>query len=265
MSVVYFLVLLGVLVVIHELGHFVAAKLLGIQVQRFSIGFGRALLRVRHGGTDYQLAVLPIGGYVRILGEDPGEPIPRGLSRRALCNRPLWQRLTVIFAGPAANLLLPLGIYFAFFAAETQLPAAVVGDVLAGTPAAHAGIQPGDVVVAVNDEQVRYWEDLERIVQNSIGTELRLDLRRGSRELSRYVVPVEHVHRSRDGREARQGLVGIARDPFLPRVGIIDPASPAARAGLRTGDIVINVDGRDVDSWSELSLVLEGARRPNLA
>jgi regulator of sigma E protease len=265
MSVVYFLVLLGVLVVIHELGHFSAAVLLGIHVQRFSLGFGRPLVRIRRGETEYQIALLPIGGYVRILGEDPGEMVPREQVHRALCYRPLWQRLTVIFAGPVANLLLPLGIYFGLFAAEKELPATVIGDVLAGTPAASAGIQPGDRVLSVNGETVRYWEDLEQLVQKSIGTELRLDLRRGNREFARYVVPVEHVRRSRDGRESRQGLVGIARDPFLPRVGIVDPASPAARAGLRTGDIVINVDGRDVESWSELVQLLDGARRPNLA
>jgi regulator of sigma E protease len=115
-SILYFLLLVGVLVVIHELGHFTAAKLLDVKVLRFSLGYGRPLLRVKLGETEYQLGAFPIGGYVRILGiegdDRPGEPgaLARGDTRRSFASRPLWQRLVIVFAGPAANLVLQVVI-----------------------------------------------------------------------------------------------------------------------------------------------------------
>lgn len=265
MSVVYFLVLVGVLVVIHEFGHFLAAKLLDFKVLRFSVGFGRPLLRVRVGETDYQIAILPLGGYVRILGEDAGDDIPDSERRRAFNYKPLWQRLIVVFAGPAANLLLPVFIYFVFFAGHTQLPAAVIGDILEEGPAARASIQPGDRVLAVNGTNVRYWEELESAVQNNISTELRLLLERGDRQFEKYIVPVEQTVRQRDGQARRQGFIGVTQAPFLPLVGVIDPASPAAEALLATGDLIVSVDGEPVRNWTELTPKLDrSARRTNL-
>ena len=161
MSVIYFLVLVGVLVVIHEFGHFFAAKLLGFKVIRFSIGFGQPLFRIRGPETEYQLALFPLGGYVRILGEDPDDVIPEELSNRAFSAKPLWQRLIVVFAGPFANFCLPIAIYFVSFAGDTELPAAVVGDVLQDTPADRAGIQPGDQIISIDGESTRYWHDVE--------------------------------------------------------------------------------------------------------
>src|ERR1051326_176053 len=119
MSVLYFLVLVGVLVAIHEFGHFFAAKLLDFKVTRFSIGFGQPLIRVRRGETEYQLALVPLGGYVRILGEDPGDEVGPADAHRAFSRKPIWQRLVVVLAGPAANLLLPVVIYFVSFAGHT--------------------------------------------------------------------------------------------------------------------------------------------------
>jgi regulator of sigma E protease len=135
MSFVYFLLLVGVLVVIHELGHYVAAKLLDVKVLRFSIGYGRPLIRVKARETEYQIGIFPLGGYVRILGVEDDDPDPRDRGR-SFATRPLWQRLVIIFAGPAANLILPIAIYFVFFAGHTELPAAVVGDVYEDSPAA---------------------------------------------------------------------------------------------------------------------------------
>lgn len=252
MSVVYFLLLVGVLVVIHEFGHFLAAKLLDFKVLRFSVGFGRPLVRVRFGETQYQIAILPLGGYVRILGEDAGDDIPEHDARRAFNNKPLWQRLVVVFAGPAANLLLPVFIYFVFFAGHTQLPAAVIGDILEHGPAARASIQPGDRVLAINGDNVRYWEELEGSVQHNISRELRLRLRRGDREFEKYIVPVEQTVRQRDGQAVRQGFIGVTQAPFLPLVGVIDPASPAAEARLQTGDLIVSIDGEPVNNWTEL-------------
>src|SRR5215470_1068816 len=115
--------MVGLLVTIHELGHFTAAKALGVRVLRFSLGFGPALVRVRGRDTEYQISVVPLGGYVRLLGEDPSEPVPPEDRYRSFSEKPLWKRLIVVFAGPAANLLFPLVIYFAFFFGHHELPA----------------------------------------------------------------------------------------------------------------------------------------------
>ena len=261
MSIVYFLLLVGVLVVIHEFGHFVAAKLLDFKVLRFSVGFGRPLVRFSFGETEYQIALIPLGGYVRILGEDGGDEVPSADVGRAFHAKPLWQRLVVVFAGPVANLILPVLIYFSLFAGHSRLPAAVVGDILAQGPAAHAGILPGDRVVTIDGEPVRYWEELEQAVQENIGGELRLGLRRGDKEFEKYIVPVEQVVRTRDGRATEQGFIGVTHAPFLPLVGVIDPSSPAALAGLRTGDLIISIEGEGVHNWTEVEARLERTTR----
>jgi regulator of sigma E protease len=251
MSVLYFLLLVGVLVVIHELGHFAAAKLLDVKVLRFSFGYGRPLVRAKLGETEYQVAVFPLGGYVRILGIEGDSPA-KADAGRSFASRPLWQRVVIVLAGPAANLILPVAIYFVFFAGHTMLPAAEVGDVLDNGPAARAGIEPGDRVLEINGHAMRYWEDIEQIVQSSPGKELQLRIRRNGKEFQRYVTPIEDVVRQRDGRVKTQGRVGITHAPFVPLVGVIDAQSPAGRAGLLTGDLIISVDGRPVRNWSDV-------------
>lgn len=265
MSVLYFLVLVGVLVVIHELGHFVAAKVLDVKVLRFSIGYGRPLFRFKGAETEYQVAIFPLGGYVRILGVEDGEeddPRERG---RSFQNRPLWQRLVILFAGPAANLILPIFIYFILFAGQTELPAAVVGDVFEDSPAARAGIAAGDRVLAVDGDGVLYWEDLERAIRRRPGGEVHLRLERNGHVFEKYVVPLEETVRKRDGQAQRQGRIGITRAPFVPMIGIIDESSPAAKAGMRTGDLIISIDGQETPNWSEVVRGLgHGARRTNI-
>lgn len=261
MSILYFLLLVGVLVLIHELGHFAAAKLLDVKVLRFSIGFGRPLIRVKLRETEYQIAAIPCGGYVRILGiegDDRGGDRPgdrsgqRGDAGRSFASRPLWQRLVIVFAGPAANLVLPVIIYFAFFAGHSALPAAVIGDVLDGGAAERAGLEPGDRVLEIDGRPVRYWEELETAVRSSPGKELRLRVSRNAKVFERYLTPLEETVRYRDGAVRRQGWVGITHAPFAPLVGVIDGDAPAARAGLRTGDLIISVDGQMVRNWSDV-------------
>ncbi len=253
MSVLYFLLLVGVLVLIHELGHFVAAKLLDVKVLRFSIGYGRPLFRVTLGETEYQIAVFPLGGYVRILGiEGPPDDAGRAGAGRSFASRPLWQRLVIVFAGPAANLVLPVIIYFVFFAGHTMLPAAVVGDVLDGGAAARAGIEPGDRVLEINGRAIRYWEEIEETVRSSPGDELHLRIQRSGKTFERYLTPIEDTVRKRDGGVQVQGRVGITHAPFVPLVGVIDGLSPAARSGLRTGDLIISVDGQAVRNWRDV-------------
>ena len=251
MSILYFLLLVGVLVVFHELGHFVAAKLLDVKVLRFSLGYGRPLVRARLGETEYQIAAFPIGGYVRILGIED-EATDKADAGRSFASRPLWQRITIVLAGPAANFVLPVIIYFVFFAGHTVLPAAVIGDVLDGGVAARAGLEPGDRVLEIDGRAVRYWEEIEHTVQHSAGKEIHLRVSRNGKVFERYVTPIEEVVRHRDGDTSVQGRVGITSAPFVPVVGVIDAQSPAAAAGLRTGDLVISIDGHPVRNWTEV-------------
>ena len=268
MSVLYFLLLVGVLVVIHELGHFAAAKLLDVKVLRFSIGYGRPLVRVKLRETEYQIAAVPLGGYVRILGieGDDGDRLgPRTDAGRSFASRPLWQRLVIVFAGPAANLVLPVIIYFVFFAGHSTLPAAVIGDVRDGGVAARAGLEPGDRVLEIDGRPVRYWEELETAVRSSSGRELHLRVSRNGKVFERYVAPLDETVRYRDGTVTQQGRIGITHAPFAPLIGVIDGDSPAARAGLHTGDLVISIDGQAVRNWSDVQHHLgRFARRTSL-
>ena len=272
MSVLYFLLLVGVLVVIHELGHFAAAKLLDVKVLRFSFGYGRPLVRVKLGETEYQIAAFPLGGYVRILGiegEDKPDPVGKLAHRsdagRSFASRPLWQRLVIVFAGPAANLVLPVVIYFVFFAGHSALPAAVIGDVIEGGAAARAGLEPGDRVLEIDARPIRYWEEIETAVRSSPGHELHLRISRNGKVFERYLMPLEETVRHRDGAVTRQGRVGITHAPFVPLVGVIDGDSPAAHAGLRTGDLIMSVDGQPVRNWSDVQRhVGKFARRASL-
>lgn len=253
--------MVGLLVTIHELGHFIAAKALGVRVLRFSLGFGPPLARVRARETEYQIGWVPLGGYVRMLGEDPSDPVPEDQIDRSFAARPLWQRLIVVFAGPAANLLVPVGIYFAVFAGDRELPAAVVGDVLPGGPAAAAGLEPGDHVVEINDRRVRTWEELESTVDAHAGQSLRFRVRRvgNEKDVYAYVAPKSHVVRDRAGGASEQGLIGIVQAPFPAEIGVLDPESPAGRAGLRTGDRIVSVDGRPVESYGQLERALRAS------
>jgi regulator of sigma E protease len=265
LSVLYFFLLVGVLVVIHELGHFVVAKLLDVKVLRFSLGYGRPLVRVTLGETEYQICVFPLGGYVRILGVDDSAHRPE--PGRSFASRSIWQRLAIVLAGPAANLVLPVVIYFAFYAGHTMVGGPVIGDVLDGSVAARAGLEPGDRVLEIDNGAVRYWEEIEQRVQSSPGKELHVRLSRAGKVIERYVTPIEEAiwSKERDGKSTLQGRIGITYAPFVPLVGVVDAQSPAARAGLRTHDLVISIDGQPVRNWSDVQHRLgKLARRTSL-
>jgi regulator of sigma E protease len=162
-------IVLGFMILIHELGHYAAAKYFGVRVEVFSIGFGKRLLGFKRGDTDYRISAIPLGGYVKMSGENPmddrtGEP-------GEFLSHPRWQRFIIALAGPAMNVLLALGLWTGIFMTHYEYPAvmdgpAVVGWILPNTPAANAGIQPGDTVVRVDNienptwEQVSYKEEL---------------------------------------------------------------------------------------------------------
>jgi regulator of sigma E protease len=253
------LVLLGVLILVHELGHFFFAKLFDVKVLRFSLGFGPKLFGFSRGETEYRLSLVPLGGYVRLLGEDPSEPIPPIDKKRALAAKPLWQRYTIVVAGPVFNLLLPLFIYFVHYAGQHTLLPPTIGTVLPGLPAATAGLLPGDRVETVDGQRIRYWEELERVIADNAGKTMRFGIRRGTEAEERDVTPVEIERAGTLSLKERVGWIGVSPRFHLPEIGVLDPSSPAAQAGLKTFDFVTAVGGVPVTTWAEFAKAIDRA------
>jgi len=254
-----FILLIGPLIVIHELGHLVAAKLVDVKVERFSVGFGPALLRLRMGETEYCLAPIPLGGYVRLLGQIPGERIASADADRALTAKPLWARMFVLSAGPAANLVLPIFLYFLYFLvlAPTAVPPAVVGSVVDGTAADRAELRQGDRIVAIDGEDVRSWRDMSQRIADAPGQELQLQIERDGERIDRVVTPQKKMHRNALGVATPRGRLGVLRRYYAPQIGIIDQQSPAYAEGLRTGDVITSINGEPVQTIEELERMLE--------
>ncbi|HRI07827.1 MAG TPA: RIP metalloprotease RseP [Nannocystaceae bacterium] len=264
MQLLAFLLLIGPLIFIHELGHLVAAKLVNVKVLRFSLGFGPALARIRLGETEYRIAPIPLGGYVTLLGQSPDEEIPPQEAERALRNRPLWARFFVLSAGPLSNLVLPLLLYFVFFLGHTVVGPPVIGTVLDDSAAAAAEMQAGDRIVAVEGDDIHSWHEMQTHVREAPERELRVQIDRGGVRFDRFVTPRRSVARSVLGEPLRRGVLGVYPWSYAPQIGISDPRSPAHEEGLRTGDIVTSINGEPIETVEQLERELAKTRDTSL-
>lgn len=266
-----FVVMLGLLIFVHELGHFLVAKACGVRVLKFSlgfgspIGFGRWRLAWERGGTEYVIAWFPLGGFVKMLGENPDEEeSPEALSdpTHALNAKPMWQKLAIVFAGPAMNLLLPVFVFAGSLAVGMPRAAPVVGMVEAKSPAVAAGMRPGDQILEVGDEPVRWWDEFADRVRASAGQTLELHIARGGHELDLRLPVLARSGMDDFGGVESVGWAGLRHERLLPVVGIPDTDAPAARAGLRSGDVIRAVSGVPVEDWSELAQAYATASNP---
>lgn len=255
MGVVYFVVLVGALVFVHELGHFLFAKAFGVKVLKFSVGFGPAIAGFRAGETEYVLGVVPIGGYVRMWGELPGDKVREEDKERSFDGRPLWQRAAIVLAGPAMNLLFPLLLFFVVFLGDDRLTPPTVGTVFPGRPA-DGVLFTGDEVLSIDGEEVATFEDVRNEIRDRPGETLQMTLQRGEEQIQVELTPAETEHFLELERVETIGRVGI--DPYRrsPVIGVI-PGGAAHAAGLRSFDVVVAVQGTRVDDYEDLSLALE--------
>jgi regulator of sigma E protease len=259
-----FVMMLGVLIFVHELGHFLMAKLFDVKVVRFAlgfgppIGFGRFRLAMRRGETEYVAAWFPLGGYVKMVGENPegGEaPDPElvlgpGEQHRAFNRKPVWQRLLILFAGPGMNLLLPVLIFAAVLAVGMPRPAPVVGTVEPQSPAERAGLRVGDRVLQVAGAPVTWWDDVEEALRTRPGETVALRIERGEQALE-VPLPVEaRPGLDAYGSDAQVGFAGLGHSRLAPIVGIPDAGAPATRSELRSGDRVVAVAGEEIEDWN---------------
>ncbi|HYP67264.1 MAG TPA: RIP metalloprotease RseP [Thiobacillaceae bacterium] len=262
-TVLSFLVAIGILVVVHEFGHFLAARLMGVKVLRFAVGFGRPLLTKRYGKdqTELALCILPLGGYVKMLDEREGPVAPHELGR-AFNRASVGRRLLIVAAGPIANFLLAILFYWALFVHGIPAIKPLIGQPAPNTPAAHAGLNSGDEIVAVDGAPVDSFQELRLSL-------LKHALSGGTVEL-----------RLRNNAPVQLGLGGITRDdveqdvlnklgiraydpPIPPIVGMLQPNGIAASAGLRVNDRVLAIDAAPTGTWQVVvSKVRASAGRP---
>ncbi|MFW5875521.1 MAG: site-2 protease family protein [Myxococcota bacterium] len=263
MDVVYFIVLVGVLIFVHELGHFAWAKFFDVKVLRFSLGFGPKVFGLRRGETEYVVGALPIGGYVKMLGESPHDVITQADEARAFQTQTLWKRFVIVLAGPAMNLLFPLGLFFLVYLGDDVMTPPTVGTVYPNRPA-DGRLMPGDRIESVDGEPVHTFDEVSRIVDAHAGVEIELGVRRDGRTVHVPITPVMSRTVRELGRVEAGGRIGIQPLEPLAVVGVPgqggtdDERSPAVAAGLRTFDVVVAADGQPVDRWSDLERALEG-------
>jgi regulator of sigma E protease len=254
--IVRFVVVIGILILVHELGHFFVARWTGVGVERFSIGFGPVLLRWRGKETEYALSAIPMGGYVKMMGEESpleGGGAPTYDPARAFALKPLWARFLIVFAGPAMNLVLAAAIFAVVLAAMGRpVWSPTIGRVNDGSPAAAAGLRDGDTIVAVNGQPVTYWEDVESAVARSGGRPLELRVRRDGSELTTSVTPRLRVVIDPIFRESREAWDISAGLQALPLITSVGPRSPAEKAGLKSGDVVVQAADQALRSPDDL-------------
>ncbi len=200
---------LGVLIFVHELGHFLIAKSFGVYVERFSLGFGPKIFSFKKGETEYALSSIPLGGYVKMLGEDAEEEIPEELASRSFSAKPVWQRACIVLAGPLSNVVFALLVVFFVNLFGTPVLLPKVGKLVEGAPAEKAGIKPGDLIVAINGVKVSSWEDMAKIIHKSPGKKLVLTIKRGSRLLKLSIIPESKKVTNAFGEQRTIGLIGI--------------------------------------------------------
>jgi regulator of sigma E protease len=262
-TVLWFLIAIGILVVVHEYGHYLAARLAGVKVLRFSVGFGKPLLSRRFGRdqTEWSLAALPFGGYVKMLDEREGE-VPAAQAHRSFNRATVWRRIGIVAAGPIANFLLAIMFYFVLFLHGMPALKPMIGEPPADTPAAKAGLVAGDEIRSVNGTDTPSFQELRLSLLRAgvAGDALELKLADG-RSVRLDAASVETENLEQDTLRP----LGIVRyDPEIePVIGKVLPDGAAARAGFQPGDRLISANGKAVANWQDwVQLIRQHPAKP---
>jgi regulator of sigma E protease len=258
------LVVLGIMVLVHEFGHFAVAKLCGVRVEVFSVGFGKRLFGFRRGDTDYRLSLLPLGGYVKMSGESPGEASTGDPAEFSA--HPRWQRILIGLAGPVSNFLLALLLMTGFYMMHNEVEAfrsqaANIDFVADHTAAAAAGLKPGDVITRFDNVVNPTWEQVSIRSAMNVGQTIPVDVKRDGQIVSSQLM----IPQPRGDDDFDFDTVGFVprmqEDPI--RVRQIEAGMPAAKAGLKAGDQIVSVDGLTLHSVDAmLAFLQQGNGRP---
>lgn len=229
-SILSAIVVLGILVFIHELGHFLLAKKLGVGVLTFSLGFGPKLLSRKVGETQYQIAAVPLGGFVKLIGENPEEEVKEEDRSRSFSTQPIWKRAFIIGAGPFSNLIFAAVLFSIINLFGIPYLPSRIGGISTGLPAEQAGLRQGDIVQSIDGEDVSTWDDLSKIIRNSGGKELTLRLKREGDAIETKVTAQPSKVKNLFGEEETIFMIGISPSEEI----LIRKVSPLVAVGKGT-------------------------------
>ena len=240
---------LAALIFVHELGHFLVARKVGVVVEKFSLGFGPKIFSFTQGGTEYLLCWIPLGGYVKMKGEEVGEESTD--EKGSFSAAPVLDRLAIAFAGPLFNILFAIAIYYCVYLVGVPALSPTVGIVKEESPALAAGLQTGDRILAIGDEKILYWEQLQKIVHVSPGRSLDFQVERSSGSIVHVpITPISEQITDLFGDKENVGLIGIT--PLVRNIIYVKEGTPADRAGIQEGDILLMVDDTTIFGWGDL-------------
>lgn len=255
MLIVYALLLLGILIFVHELGHFIIAKILGVKVLKFSLGFGPKILGKTVGETEYRIAAIPLGGYVKMLGENPGEELAESEKHRAFNNQSVWKRFSIVFFGPLFNICFATITFFFIFIKGVPVPYPDIGKIDADSPASRAGLVTGDRVITINGTNTHNWNDIETAIRESRGKPLVLTIQRGQEPIKVSVVPLLEADKNIFGEKTEVWTIG-ASPLVYARIGDVMSGTPAEKAGLLKGDVIVRIEDTSLQTWQDMTEII---------
>lgn len=207
LSLISFIVVLSILVVVHEFGHFIVAKRMGVRVEKFSIGFGPEIIGITKSGTRYSISAIPLGGYVKLAGETSAEEV-KG-EKGEYISRSAGERARIILAGPLLNYILAFLIFSFVFMIGSPTLTAKIGKVMPAYPAESAGLKAGDTILSINDKNIDYWEDVTKIVHTSKGAEMKILIERANEYMTLFVTPKSQDMKTIFGSRKNISIIGI--------------------------------------------------------
>lgn len=260
-TLVSFVILIGILIFVHELGHFLAARMGGVGVLKFSLGFGPKIFGKKLGETEYVLSWIPLGGYVKLLGESGTEELPPEDEKRSFFKQPTWKRMLIVFAGPFFNFILAVVIFAMVYMYGIPNLTPVVGPMAADSVARAAGIMSGDKILSLDGRKISFWDEMDTLIKESKGKEIKVVVQRGQEEKTFAVKPKLTKVKNIFGSEESTYLFGISpASNILAIIGEMQADSAAKSAGLAAGDRILSINDQKIRYWDEIRPIITASK-----
>jgi regulator of sigma E protease len=252
------IILLGLIIFTHEFGHFLFAKLLGVKVLKFSLGFGPRLVGRTYKDTEYLISYIPLGGYVKMLGENSDQELTEEEKPFAYNYQPVWKRFIIVFSGPFFNIIFALLLFIFIFLYGIPTPYPDVGKIIENSPGAKAGLITNDRVIAIDGVPVQSWEDINKFINKNPGKTLFFKVKRGEHTIELPVIPVKKTEKNIFGEEVEFWDIGVY-PLLLPVIGEMVKGERAQKAGLQKGDRIIEIDGAVINTWQDMTEIIHNS------